>query len=167
MPPPELTGTIRRFVSFLPKSFLCTMLAVVVTGLLSVSAAYAAPTSTLYVLNLEIPVIWQIQGGTGTITSTPLAGEPYAEYGIVVTNTIRTQGIFGFAAQQYTLSGAPTGVTYPHSSPFEDAVIMDGATDGNNNYGIEFYSGTVYKHNVNWWSFSKLLCYGLNRLCNL
>ncbi len=40
----EPTGTVRRFVSCLPESFLCTMLAVMAAGLLSVTGAQAALT---------------------------------------------------------------------------------------------------------------------------
>jgi len=149
-----LSGLTRRLAALWPKRATRVVLAVVVAGLFAVSAAHAAPTSTLYMVdNTSGPPsqLWTVQGGTGVITSTPIGAWDEA---IAVTNTIKTLGWdwgdtgLGVSGSQYTLSGVPTGTTY--SNPLPGSIFFDGASDGTNNYSVDWNTGTVYKFNGSW-----------------
>ena len=147
-------GMIRCLAALWPKHAMPVVLAAVAAGLLAASAAHAAPTSTLHLVdsNDQPSVLYTVQGGTGTITSTPLTPNGF-DSAIAVTSTIKTLGYnwissVGSTGYQYTLSGVPTGTTY--TNPVPSAWFSDGASDGTNNYSVDYYSGTVYRFNSNW-----------------
>ena len=136
------------------------ILAVVVVGLFAASAANAdvlttGPTSTLYITDYENgpSVLWTVQGGTGVITGTQMAGA--SDTAIAVTSTIKTLALnlntgLTTTGYQYTLNGAFTGTTYPAPAAVQNAAFFDGASDGTNNYAVDAIAGTVYKFNGNW-----------------
>jgi hypothetical protein len=156
--PNPFSGMIRQFAVLWPKHDTRVVLAVAAAGLFAVSAAQAAPTSTLYLTDQtnQTTNLITIQGGTGITTITPLTTNA-SDSAIAVTSTINTLGSnwntgYPQTGYQYTLSGVPTGVTYsaPSSGPSTTAYFEDGASDGTNNYSVDFYTGNVYKFNGNW-----------------
>jgi hypothetical protein len=74
------------------------------------------------------------------------------QYAISVLNTVRIMGSFldGIISigSEYTLSGTYTGVNFPF--PLAGAGFWDGATDGTNNYSIDYNNGGVYKFDSDW-----------------
>ncbi len=156
--PKPFSGMIRRVAASLPKRVTRVALAVVVSGLFAASAAHAAPTSTLYLMDEQSQTtnLITIQGGTGITTITPLTTNA-SDGAIAVTSTINTLGEnwntgYPQTGYQYTLSGVPTGVTFsgPWSGPAATAYFEDGASDGTNNYSVDLYTNNVYKFNGNW-----------------
>jgi hypothetical protein len=142
-----------------PKHVLPIVLAVVAAGLFAGSAAHATsgvPTSTLYITDFwNTPSeLWTIQGGTGAITGTTMQGGSVTnDTALAVTSTIKTLGInewagVGASGYQYTLSGVFTGTTY--ANPVPSASFYDGASDGTNNYSVDYNTGKVYEFNGNW-----------------
>src|SRR5208283_3606960 len=97
------------------------------TGLFAVSSAQAAPTSTLYITggdSLPNALLITVQGGRGTITTTPM--QAYIEQAIAITGTIKTLSInpdtvTTDTGYQYTLNGTFTGTTYPAPAAVQNA----------------------------------------------
>jgi hypothetical protein len=146
---------IRRLAALWPKHATHVVLAFAVAGLFAVSAAHAAPTSTLYLIDdgdFPTSELITVQGGTGTITTSALQGY---DAGLAVTNTIKTIGANSMTdgtspGYQYTLSGAYTGTTYAVPSAVPNAQFYDGTTDGTNNYAVDWNTGIVWKFNGSW-----------------
>jgi len=65
--------------------------------------------------------------------------------GYVRTWLASDPGIGGGA--EYTLSGTPTGTTYPGGAP---SFSRDGTTDGAHNYVVGFDDGVVYRTGLDW-----------------
>lgn len=79
------------------------------------------------------------------------------EYAIAIPGTIRTLGNgnqgFGsppeqYSGSEYLLNGTPTGVNYAY--PFAAGALYDGATNGVNNFAVDYNSGNVYSFGLDW-----------------
>ncbi len=78
---------------------------------------------------------------------------------LAVTNFVKTLGTFytnqTTLGSRYTLTGTYVGPDYPYPS-IAGAAFWDGASDGVNNYSVDFAHGGVYKFDGNWASPVKL-----------
>jgi len=146
---------IRRLGALWPKHATRVVLAVAVAGLFAVSAAHAAPTSTLYMIDYydtNPSTLVTVQGGTGAITTTSMQS---SDTTLAVTSTVKTLSQSGadqspVTGYQYTLNGTFTGTTYPAPAGVQGTFLTDGASDGTNNYSVDSSSTTVFKFNGNW-----------------
>jgi hypothetical protein len=116
--------------------------------LLVSSVAVAGPNRRLYATAPGLDKIY-VFGGNHIISS--WAKLHPGESPIAVMDTVRTsnQGYQdpeggGPGGAEYTLSGTPTGATYPGYWEF-----YDGTTDGTYNYSVN-YNGNVYRFDRNW-----------------
>ena len=127
------------------------LLASVVTAFsalfLTSTASAVGPVSKLYLTAGDQQMIWVVQGASVVNSWT---AHFQHEYVLEVSNTIRTLGRFtGETGSEYTLAGAFTGTTYPFPlGPGTEP--LDGTTDSNTNYSVDFTSGDVYSFNHDW-----------------
>jgi hypothetical protein len=107
---------------------------------------FTGPTSPYYVDNFNDHTIYVVQG-TGVINSFHWAygsGCTYCEGSLAVTNVVSTNSFgndYGSGTEgQYTLSGTPTGKSWPTTPPLTREAynaFYDGTSDGTHNYTVE------------------------------
>jgi hypothetical protein len=75
---------------------------------------------------------------------------PDAAGSLVVTgNTVRTAGNGGGPGREFTLAGAPTGITFP--TPATTGLhVDDSTTDGQYIYGFAYFGQTLTRFNMDW-----------------
>jgi hypothetical protein len=109
---------------------------------LGASSALAGPTSALYISDGSTI---RVRQGDAIINSWLTTS--HDEFALAVNSTVRTfsQGFVSTLSHEYTLGGAPTGVTYENTV---GCCFRDGTTDGTYNYATR--SGDVYQFNSDW-----------------
>ena len=108
--------------------------------------------------------IFGIQGSNVIFNASQVATPIYSESPIAVNSTIRTaayyNGGFPYRGGEYTLTGTPTGTTYPTTAGL-NGFFFDGTTDGTYNYAWEVNSGTAYRFDLTWANPSVLFTLGV------
>ena len=124
---------------------------------------FTGPVSKYYLAGID--TIYVVQGSSVVETIPEVYGKGDYEGVIAVSQTIRTRASrFEFtpsSAGEYTLSGVPTGRSYPSpsvTSPLSWVRIYDGTTDGVNNYYLDHWYGGVYSTDY-YWENPQLLFY--------
>ena len=114
----------------------------------------AGPTSAYYLTDGDSSTLQVVQ--TGTIVNA--WGTGFTLYPLAVADTVKVYKVQqsvegGGDGIEYTLSGTPTGATYPwQAGPSE--LLLDGATDGvSHNYACEFIASEVFDGNKGVWQF--------------
>jgi len=127
--------------------FLFSIITVLSALFFAGTANATGPVSKLYLTAGDQQMIWVVQG-TSVVNS--WTAQHQFEYPLEVSNTIRTLGRFaGEFGSEYTLAGAFTGTTY--SFPFGlGPELLDGTTDTQTNYSVDFNTGDVYSFNSTW-----------------
>ena len=130
-----------------------------VLSLLLASLASAGTISTLYLTAGDQARLVAITGVTvQTFDQAPNThGGLGDEYAIAVLGTIRTLGngnqggdvTESYSGAEYQPDGTPTGVNfaYPLST---GGAFYDGATNGVNNFSVDYNTGAVYQFNLDW-----------------
>jgi hypothetical protein len=109
--------------------------------LVACPAIFAGPISTYYLTAGDQTTNWIIQGDTAQSSSQ----QYYQEYAIAVSGgQVRTLG--GNGGALYDLSFVYQGVDY--TGP--DYTFYDGTSDGTYNYAVNYFSGEVYRTNLDW-----------------
>ncbi len=84
-----------------------------------------------------------------------IGGGPGDEYALAVLGTIRTLGngnqggVYQYSGGDYLLNGTPTGVNYAYPTS-TNADFYDGATNGVNNFSVDYRTGNVYSFGTDW-----------------
>ena len=131
----------------------------IVLSLLLASLASAGTISSLYLTAGDQGQIVAITGVTAQIfTQAPNTHGGFGdEYAIGVPGTIRTlgngnqggDGTESFSGSEYLLDGSFAGVNYAY--PLNTSGdFYDGATNGVNNFSVDYTSGAVYQFNLDW-----------------
>jgi len=116
--------------------------------LLAGSAAnlLAGPISEYYLTVGQQNLFHVVQGSS--VNRTWLGATDW-QSSLAVVNTVRTMGAFpGYSGQEFTLSGSPTGTTYPF--PLTGGEFYDGTTDGVYNYAWDRANGIAYRFDRGW-----------------
>jgi len=131
--------------------FLTSVLSGACLSLL-VAGASAGPVSQYYLTAGDEGTNWVVQGSGVVNTWSQQHPGGGGEYAIAVTGTVKTlgNGNCGGGAgcglgSQYTLGGTYTGTNYPY--PPVNGAFYDSASDGVNNYLVDFQGGTVWETN--------------------
>jgi hypothetical protein len=130
-------------------SILLGLLALCAFGLGNSTARAAGPTSELFLTTGE----HSITGIQGTNVLFNVAQSPATmdQSALAVNGTIRTIAQnTGSLGSEYTLTGTPTGNTYPFPAVLGSDTVFDGTTDGSFNYAWDVDSGVAYKFNLDW-----------------
>lgn len=109
-----------------------------------------AQTSPLYIVDGGSSQMWIVRNGTVQQT-VPLSSNGFAA--LAVRDTVRLKDYNDGAAAEYTLTGTPTGATWPGGSVYSQ--LLDGTTDGQYNYTIAWNYGDssgdpVLRYDLNW-----------------
>ena len=124
--------------------------AVAVLLVIASAARAVGPSSPYYLTNGDSQIL-QVGESGAVVNSWSTALDLYP---LAVTNTVklydRGAGFFGNGLE-YTLSGTPTGVTFPWQNG-PTGQLLDGATDAvAHNYASEFFgSNGIWQYNLNW-----------------
>ena len=120
--------------------------------LVALTAKAAGPTSTLYVTDVTAGLNWRILGGTTTPISSPQTETiSFGESAIAVSGgVIRTAGNGQRGGERlgsvYDLNFNYVGPRL--GNPLNN--ILDGATDGRYNYGVNYDNGQVFRCGLDW-----------------
>ena len=111
------------------------------------------PLTPYYLTAGEQHKNWVVQM-TSLVSSWPQKHvKSVGESPLAVTDFVKTLGTFytnvKTLGSRYTLAGAYVGPDYPYPS-IAGAAFWDGASDGTNNYSVDFAHGGVYKFDSNW-----------------
>lgn len=130
------------YVHSKPMEMKAYLTAAVVLLLASMAQANPiGPTSAYYVTSGDDSKFCKIQGSSFTCYN-----ETADQGAIAVLGDVSIMGRINGTGAQYTLSGTPTGVTYPAASGLND----DGTTDGTHNYYIVAGGTDIYQAGLDW-----------------
>jgi hypothetical protein len=135
-------------------SFMGKIILTLCAALFVASAHAAGPTSTLYMTTANRFNVRILGGTSNAIVTSQQYNKTNGESGIAVSGgSIRLAA--GSNYEGYTTGGTydlnfnATGTAYPTSVGFG---VFDGTTDGLNNYGVNSFTGVVYRYDLNWGS---------------